>query len=79
MSVKLSKPIEVPAPNGDVADAPAPIALKPLAVSGIVVTKAALVEALRVYVPALVDLEVVEDGERFVLDLAPADDGGARA
>lgn len=43
--------------------------LPPLAVSGLVVTKAALVRALRVYVPQLVDLEPLEGG-RYMLRLA---------
>ena len=43
--------------------------LPPLAVSGLVVTKAALVQALRIYVPQLIDLERLEDG-RYLLRLA---------
>ena len=75
MAVKLRKPIEVPAPNGDIAEAPQPIPLKPLAVSGVIITKAALLDALRVYAPNLAGLEVVEDGERFILTLANGHEG----
>ena len=71
MAVKLRKPVEIPHPNGADEASSQPIPLKPLAVSGICVTKAALIDALRVYVPALVDVEVVEDGERFLLVVAP--------
>ena len=35
--------------------------------SGVVVRKADLVEALKVYVPNLADLQVTEDGEHFWL------------
>jgi hypothetical protein len=41
-------------------------------VSGVVVTKADLVTALRVYVPALVDV-VPLDGGRFLLSVVPHD------
>ncbi len=71
MTVKLRKSIEVPAPNGADATSPQPIPLKPLAISGVCVTKAALIEALRIYVPTLIDVEVVEDGERFLLSVDP--------
>ncbi|MBI2938879.1 MAG: hypothetical protein HYY04_00440 [Chloroflexi bacterium] len=46
------------------------IPLRPLKVSGIVVRKADLVEALRIYVPGLSDLRVDEDGEQFFLLLS---------
>lgn len=74
MSVKLRQAPDGREGDGPSSPAPRPITLTPLAVSGVVVSKAALIEALRVYVPALVDLEVVEDGERFVLDLASPDE-----
>ncbi|TAK27715.1 MAG: hypothetical protein EPO21_23575 [Chloroflexota bacterium] len=45
------------------------IPLKPLRVSGVVVRKADLIEALTVYVPALHDIQVTEDGEQFWLML----------
>ena len=51
--------------NGQVIAQPTPLA--PLRVSGVVVRKGDLVEALRVYVPALRDLQVTEDGEHFWL------------
>lgn len=73
MAVKLKKPIEIPLPNGDTPITPQPIPLKPLAVSAVVITKAALIDALRVYLN-LVDLEVVEDGQRFILTLGVVPD-----
>ncbi|TAK33710.1 MAG: hypothetical protein EPO21_12170 [Chloroflexota bacterium] len=45
------------------------ISLKPMRVSGVVVRKADLIEALIVYVPALRDIQVTEDGEQFWLIL----------
>jgi len=55
-----------------------PVQLQPLHVSGIVVTKTALIEALRVYVPALRDVQVTEDGEQFwlLLDTAAESEKG---
>ena len=53
------------------ADAQVPssgAALPPLAVSALMVTKADLIAALRVYVPHLADLEPI-DGERFLLTI----------
>lgn len=48
----------------------------PLAVSALMVTKADLIAALRVYVPQLSDIEAI-DGERFLLSLdAQPDDAG---
>ena len=45
------------------------IELRPLRVAGLVVAKAEVVAALRVYVPQLADLSVTEDGEHFWLVL----------
>ncbi len=47
-----------------------PAAIPPLNVCGLVVTKADLVAALRLYVPQLTDIAVL-DGERFLLSLTP--------
>src|SRR5712692_5627077 len=58
-------------PDGLNGDAPATqpgLVLPPLVVSGLVVTKADLLAALRVYVPQVVDVGPL-DGERFVLSL----------
>jgi hypothetical protein len=41
-----------------------------LNVSGVVVTRADLVAALRIYLPLLADITPLKDG-RFVLSLAP--------
>jgi len=50
------------------ADPEAGPAVPPLAVSGLVVARADLVAALRLYVPQLVDFDAV-DGGRYVLSL----------
>jgi hypothetical protein len=57
---------DIPPPDGA---APAPIALKPLTVSGLVVAKASLIETLSALVPGLVDIATTEDGEHFWLML----------
>ncbi|MCL5075749.1 MAG: hypothetical protein M1136_08930 [Chloroflexi bacterium] len=45
-------------------------AISPLNVTGLVVTKADLVKALRIYVPQLFDITSLDDG-RFLLSLTP--------
>ncbi|MCL4459663.1 MAG: hypothetical protein M1136_01905 [Chloroflexi bacterium] len=45
-------------------------AIEPLIATGLVVTKANLVKALRIYVPQLVDITSLND-ERFLLSLTP--------
>lgn len=45
------------------------VALPPLRISGVVVKKADLVEALRIYVPSAVDIQAFEDGENFLVVL----------
>jgi hypothetical protein len=42
--------------------------LPPLAISALMVTKADLIAALRVYLPQLSDIQVI-DGERFLLSV----------
>ena len=39
-------------------------------VSGVIVAKSDLIEALRFYAPTLSDIQVTEDGETFCLTLA---------
>ncbi len=56
---------EVSEANGSRADA-AMVALPPLAIRALMVTRADLVAALRIYVPHLADIEAI-DGERFLL------------
>jgi hypothetical protein len=59
---------------------PAGLPIPPLAVGGLVVTRAALVAALRLYVPQVVDISTLDDG-RFLLHLAgdpPAEERIAR-
>ena len=66
---------DVPTP-GQRAE-PTPGLLPPLAVSALMVTKADLVAALRVYVPHLTDVEPI-DGDRFLLTVGaehPAPNG----
>ena len=69
--------------NGDAGPAQAPgsvsppAQLPPLAISALMVTKADLIAALRVYLPQISDIEMI-DGERFLLSVgAPADANGA--
>lgn len=50
------------------------MALQPLAVSGLVVSMAALVAALRPYLPQLIGITPL-DGEQFLLQLTGADQG----
>jgi hypothetical protein len=54
------------------------LAIPPLNVSALVVTKADLVNALRIYVPQITDVAPL-DGDRFVLGLSgAAQDAGMR-
>ena len=62
-------PTRAASPNGVEQTA---VPLQPLRVSGVVVRKADLIDALRVYVAALADLQVTEDGEHFWLMLDEA-------
>ena len=45
------------------------LSLQPLIISSLVVKKKDLIEALRVYLPAISDIEVFGDGERFAISL----------
>ena len=54
----------------DAVSVPAPLQLPPLAISALMVTKADLIAALRVYLPHLSDLEAI-DGDRFLLKVGP--------
>lgn len=76
MVTKLRKPIEVvaPEPEGGAESSVRPVPLTPLTIKGIIIDKPALLTVLRTYVN-VVDLEVVEDGERFILTLAPVQEG----
>ena len=55
--------------------------LPPLTISALMVTKADLIAALRVYLPHLSDVEAI-DGDRFLLSVGPhandAPENGAR-
>lgn len=67
----LARPTAGPAADGQAQSSG--MALPPLAVSALMVTKADLIRALRVYVPHLADLEPI-DGERFLLTVGPGED-----
>jgi hypothetical protein len=56
----------------------APLTLPPLTVSALMVTKADLIAALRVYLPHLSDIEMI-DADRFLLSIAgpPAENGSS--
>jgi hypothetical protein len=49
---------------------PAHAPIRPLLAAGVVVTKAALIDALRIYVPQLLDVEPL-DQDRFFLRTSP--------
>ena len=57
-------------PDSDSHEAATDVSIAPLAVSGLVITKAALIAALQIYMPQLVDLAPV-DGERYYLSADP--------
>ena len=60
-----------PSASQEAAAPAAPVTLPPLAVSALMLTKADLIAALRVYLPHLTDVEVIDDGERFLLKVGP--------
>lgn len=62
----------------DGSEAMPPMTLPPLTVSALMVTKADLIEALRIYLPNISDLEAIE-GDRFLLGVAgnPSGNEGA--
>ena len=65
----VSTTAAVSAANGTLHRDPALSVIAPLAVSGLIVTKAALLAALAIYVPQLRDIEVMPD-DRYLLLLA---------
>ena len=62
--------------DGAAPEQAAPLALPPLTVSALMVTKADLIAALRVYLPHLSDIEMI-DADRFLLSVAASDQTGA--
>lgn len=72
MPDRISDPASESAP----AKQPTPLALPPLTVSALMVTKADLIAALRIYLPHLSDIEMI-DADRFLLSIAgpPAENG----
>jgi hypothetical protein len=64
-------PVAMPASDEASDDVPAgDVSMAPLAVSGLVITKAALIAALQIYMPQLVDVVPIE-GERYYLSAEP--------
>ena len=49
--------------------------LAPLAISGVVVSKAQLLEALRAYIPNISDFPPLADGEHFSILFSPDSQG----
>jgi hypothetical protein len=66
--LKHADPGPAPMPNGLGLTH---VALTPLTVSGLVVSKASLIEVLAGLVPGLVDIATTEDGNHFWLMLGP--------
>ncbi|MDA8189665.1 MAG: hypothetical protein M0T85_16110 [Dehalococcoidales bacterium] len=68
----MTKP-KLRAPKDDTSTSPEAearaVPLSPLNVSGVVVKKKDLVEALRIYVPLIADIQAFEDGENFYIIL----------
>jgi hypothetical protein len=58
------------APASSVTGSPDRPAIPPLVITGLVVTKADLLAALRLYVPQVTDISPL-DGDRFLLGLRP--------
>jgi len=54
------------------------LALPPLTISALLVTKADLIRGLRVYLPQLADIEAL-DGDRFLLHVGPGGEAVAGA
>ena len=67
-------------PNGATEQPPSPpLQLPPLAISALMVTKADLVQALRIYFPNISDIEAI-DADRFLLTVSgAADQNGSNA
>ena len=74
MTIKLRKPTAETSPNGHPNESPEPIALKPMAISGVCVTKEALVEALKIYLPTIQNIQAVENEAFFLITLGPGSD-----
>ncbi|MBI2305282.1 MAG: hypothetical protein HYU86_11135 [Chloroflexi bacterium] len=55
------------------------VPIPPLNLSGVVINKADLVAALKIYVPNVADVQAFEDGEHFYLVFGPQEnrEGGA--
>jgi hypothetical protein len=71
MSVKLRKPIENIPTNGTATDSPQTIPLPPLPIEAVVVSKEAIITCLKVFLPQLIDVDLLETGS-FLLRVGPA-------
>lgn len=66
-------------PDGALEGPASPLQLPPLTISALMVTKADLIAALRIYLPNIADVEAI-NGDRFLLTVsgAAAENGSAR-
>lgn len=64
---KPKTPRVISAPDAEVE--PRAIPLPTLDINGVVVSKQSLIEALRVYVPLICDIQPLDGGDRFYLAL----------
>ena len=73
MTIKLRRPTADATPNGNAGEVAQsqPIALKPMAIAGVCVTKDALVEALKIYLPTIQNIQAVENESFFLITLGP--------
>lgn len=76
MSTVRLREAALPVEDGATTAGPS-VPLAPLRVSGLVVRKADLIEALQVYVPGLVDLICTEDGAHYWLQIGERGAGDA--
>ena len=67
MAVKLRRPTNGVTLPESTPEAPAPIPIIPLEVSGLLISKGSLVRTLRSFVPNLQDILVLESGDQFIL------------
>lgn len=71
MIVKLRQGSDALSEENPTPEAPQPMLIPPLVVSGVLVTRAALVQSLRVYLPTLIDVQSIEGDDRFILVVQP--------
>lgn len=66
-----------PTAKNHVAAPPQAIPIKPLHVSGDVINRRALVEALQLYIPNAVDIMCTDDGEHYWIMIGESVEGGS--